>query len=171
MKRIIAVLLLVAVSTLAYSKDKGHSMEYQVGIFSSTGEVSDGSFTNCSGGGCSGYSASHNVHFLTTNQGRYSIEAPISMAGSIFLSLATDGHAPTVHKEWFMDQLHEGDKVLFVPKCYKHNHCVFWLPNPDKVGKEILTQGYLEPFVAKTNTKALCGKGKLSAAVETQVCD
>jgi hypothetical protein len=33
-----------------------------------------------------------------------------------------------------------------------------------------MTDGRFEPAVAKTNTNALCGSGKLSADVEAQVC-
>jgi hypothetical protein len=69
-----------------------------------------------------------------------------------------------------MDQMHAGDKVLFAAKCNKHNDCQIWVPNPDKPGKEIMTDGRFEPAVAKTNTNALCGTGKLSADVEAQVC-
>jgi hypothetical protein len=69
--------------------------------------------------------------------------------GSSILMMATDGHAPSVHKARFMDQLHEGDKILFAPKCGKHNRCQFWLPNPDKTGKEVATLGSFEPTVAK----------------------
>ena len=33
-----------------------------------------------------------------------------------------------------------------------------------------MTDGRFEPAVAKTNTNALCGTGKLTADVEAQVC-
>ena len=72
-----------------------------------------------------------------------------------------------------MDNLHEGDKVLFAAKCdmkHSQHRCEFWLPNPDKTGKEVATLGSFSPAVAKTNTTALCGTGKLSAAVESQLC-
>jgi hypothetical protein len=125
--------------------------------------------------GCSGYNAAHNVHFVTTADGVYSIEAPTSVAGTMLAGMATNGNAPTIHKGWFMDNLHEGDKVLFAAKCKTHhnNHtsCEFWLPNPDKTGKEIMTVGVFSPAVAKTNTSQLCGTGKLSASVEAQVCN
>jgi hypothetical protein len=88
----------------------------------------------------------------------------------LLIGTLTDGFAPTIHKEWFMDQLHEGDKILFDAKCNKHNNCEFYLPDPDKTGKEIVTVGYYRADVAKTNTTTLCGKGKLSPAVEAQVC-
>ena len=37
--------------SLAYAKDKDHSAEYQAGTFSSTGQISDGGYASCSGGG------------------------------------------------------------------------------------------------------------------------
>jgi hypothetical protein len=158
----------------ARAKEKDHSADYQVGTFSSTGTVSDGSYANCSGGGCSAYSAAHNVHFVNTADGVYAIEAPMSMGGTMLAGMMTGGNAPTIHKGWFMDSLHEGDKVLFAAKCKTHHDnrtsCEFWLPNPDKTGREIMTFGGFSPAVAKTNTSQLCGTGKLSANVEAQVC-
>jgi hypothetical protein len=167
----IALLALILIASFAQAKEKDHSATYQVGVFSSTGQVNDGSYANCSGGGCSAYSAAHNIHFVTTNDGTYAIESPVSVAGSLLLGMMSSGGvAPTVHKAWFMDQLHEGDKMLFAVKCNNRNRCEFWLPNPDRVGKEVNTIGSFEPTVAKTNATFLCGTGKLSAAVEAQVC-
>jgi hypothetical protein len=100
----------------------------------------------------------------------YAIEAPVSVGRSLLAGALTDGLAPTVHKEWFMDQLHSDDKILFAAKCNKHNNCEFWLPDPDKTGKEYITIGYYRADAAKTNTQSLCGKGKLSPEVEAQVC-
>lgn len=155
-------------SVQAHAKD--HSEEYKVGVFSATGQLSDGSFANCKGNGCSMYSAAHNIHYVRTPDGMYAIEAPVSVGRSILLGVLTDGVAPMVHKEWFMDQLHEGDKILFASQCNKHNNCTFWLPDPDHTGKEFATLGYYRADAAKTNTQTLCGKGKLSPAVEAQVC-
>ena len=100
----------------------------------------------------------------------FALEAPVSGGKSFLAAMATNGLAPQIHKEWFMDQLHEGDQVLFTAKCNKHNDCTFWLPDPDRQGKEFITAGHFVPDVAKTNTQTLCGMGKLSAAVEAQVC-
>jgi hypothetical protein len=100
----------------------------------------------------------------------YEIEAPVSVGGTLLLGIASNGFSPTVHKAWFMDNLHEGDKVLFSPVCKKHNRCTIRLPNPDKPNKEILTLGFFFPAIAKTNTTVLCGTGKLTADVEAQVC-
>src|ERR1039458_1381023 len=152
----------------AFAKD--HAQWYQVGIFSSTGQLSDGTFANCYGSGCNSYSAGHNIHYIRTQDGMYAVEAPISVGLSLLGALATEGNSPTIHKEWFMDQLHEGDKVLFAAACDKHNNCQFWLPNPDKVGKEFSTMGYYRPDNAKTNTGTLCGTGKLKPEIEAQVC-
>ncbi len=171
MKRIACLIVIVA--SCAFATD--HSSAYQVGIFKETQAVSDGSYSSASCGtlGCSGsaYNASHNVHFVQTADGVYTIAAPISVGNTLLLGLSTPGgDAPTVHKAWFMDQLHDGDKVLFAVGCNKHNQCTFWLPNPDKVGKEIVTEGWFAPAVAPSNTTSLCGTGKLTAAVEAQVC-
>lgn len=166
-------LLLLAFVVFAQAKEKDHSAEYKVGTFTGTGQVSDGSYANCSGGGCSAYSAAHNIHTVTTEDGVYAIEAPTSLAGTMLVGMMTGGNSPTIHKAWFMDNLHEGDKVLFAAKCdmkHSQHHCEFWLPNPDKPGKEFLTFGGFTPAVAKTNTTSLCGKGKLSVSVEAQVC-
>lgn len=170
MKRIMAVALGCLMCAPVWAGSKDHSSEYQVGIFQSTDVTSDGSYASCNGGGCSGYNAGHNTHFITTNDGVFIVQAPVSTGASILMSMATNGNAPAVHIQWFMDDLHQGDKVLFAAKCNKHNDCTFWLPKPDQPGKEYITQGYFRPLVAKTNTTQLCGTGKLSPAVEAEVC-
>jgi hypothetical protein len=147
---------------------------YEVGIFMSSEQVSDGSYSTASCGsfGCNGsaYNAAHNAHLVRTDNGIFSIEAPVSVAGTILLGMVNNGNAPTVHKAWFMDDLHEGDKVLFSAACDKHNRCTIRLPNPEKPTKEITTLGFFYPAVAKTNATILCGTGKLTADVEAQVC-
>lgn len=163
----IAVLTL-GISLPALAKD--HAADYQVGFFSSTGQFSDGSFAYCSGAWCQSGSASHNIHYVRTNDGMYAIQAPISVGKSMLLGMLAGPAAPMIHKEWFMDQLHEGDQMLFAPKCNKHNNCEFWLPDPDNAGKEYATIGFYRADVSKTNTTSLCGKGRLSPAVEAQVC-
>jgi hypothetical protein len=168
MRRLITVVLTLGLTLPALAKD--HAADYQVGIFSATGQLSDGSFTNCYGRGCSSYSAGHNIHYIRTETGMYAVEAPVSVGKTLLVGMLTDGVAPTIHQQWFMDQLHEGDKVLFFAKCNRHNNCEFWLPNPDKDGKEYISLGFYRADVAKTNTQGLCGKGKLSPAVEAQVC-
>jgi hypothetical protein len=156
----------------SFSQAKDHSAEYKVGTFMGTGQVSDGSYASCSGGGCAAYSAAHNIHSVSTEDGVYAIEAPTSVAGTVLVGMTTSAPTPTIHKAWFMDNLHDGDKVLFAAKCdMKHTHrCEFWLPDPNKPGKEISTMGGFSPAVAQTNTTSLCGMGKLSASVEAQVC-
>lgn len=107
----------------------------------------------------------------------YSIYSP-SALGKTFLfksfnndgALTDDDMTPNVHKQWFMDKLHDGDKVLFAAKCDKKNNCWFWLPDPDKQGAEVTTQGFFLPDAAETNTQSLCGKGKLAPQVEAEVC-
>jgi hypothetical protein len=84
--------------------------------------------------------------------------------------MANNGVSPTLHKAWFMDQLNEGDTVLFSAVCNRHNYCRIGVPNPDKPEKEIMTNGYFRPATAKTNAASLCGKGRLTAEVELKVC-
>ena len=165
----IALLFAVVLSTVpAFAAD--HASEYKVGIFSATGQVNDGTYTNAQGNGARTNSASHNIHYVQTDTGMYYIESPAAVGKTILVQMATKQATPEFHKQWFMDQLHEGDKVLFAVKCDKHNNCRFWLPNPEKPGKEIATDGYYRPNVAQTNTQSLCGKGKLTPEVEAQVC-
>jgi hypothetical protein len=151
-----------------------HELPYEVGTFISSRQVSDGTYSTASCGrfGCNGsaYNAAHNVHLVSTPDGIFSIEAPISVAGSLLLGIASNGNAPIVHKAWFMDNLHEGDKVLFSAQCGKHGRCTIRLPDPDNPKKKIVTLGFFFPAIAKTNTTVLCGTGKLTAAVEAQVC-
>jgi hypothetical protein len=172
MKSVSILIVVIGLSITTWAKD--HSSDYQVGMFKSTETASDGTYStaSCGGFGCSGsaYNAHHNFHLVETKDGVYAIDAPTSVTGTVFASLATNGNAPTIHKAWFMDDLHDGDKVLFASKCGKHNFCQFWLPDPSKTGREILTTGRFAPAVAKTNTTSLCGTGKLSAAIEEEVC-
>jgi hypothetical protein len=135
-----------------------HSSQYRVGIFSATAQVNDGTYAYANDEGTSAvaYEASHNVHYVRTSEGMWGIEPPTDHAKNF--------------KQWFMDQLNEGDKVLFAASCDKHNNCTFWVPNPDKPGKEFKTSGNFRPNVAKTNTQSLCGKGKLRPEIESQVC-
>jgi hypothetical protein len=168
LKSLVAVVFALGIVMPAFAHD--HSADYQVGVFSSTGQLSDGSFVQCGGHACSSWSAGHNIHYVRTDLGMYAIEAPVSLGKTLALGMLAGPLAPTIHKEWFMDQLHEGDKILFDAKCNRHNNCEFWLPDPDKTGKEFITIGYYRSDVAKTNTTTLCGKGKLSPAVEAQVC-
>lgn len=168
MKILLLSALLLVTTLPTFAKD--HSSHYIVGTFSSTGELSDGSYANCYGGGCTSYNAAHNVSYIRTDLGMYSVEAPVSVGLTMLGAMASNGNAPTVHKQWFMDQLHEGDKVLFAAKCNKHNNCQFWLPNPDKIGKEFSTVGYYRADNARTNATTLCGKGKLKPEIEAQVC-
>jgi hypothetical protein len=169
--KVMPFVLFLLLASFAKNREKP---PYEVGTFMSSRQVSDGTYSTASCGsfGCNGsaYNAAHNVHLVSTPDGIFSIEAPVSVGGTILLGLATNGNSPTVHKAWFMDNLHEGDKVLFSAACNKHNRCSIRLPNPDKPSKEILTLGFFFPTIAKTNATVLCGTGKLTADVEAQVC-
>jgi hypothetical protein len=171
MRKFAIIALITVVASIAWGKDKP---AYQVGTFMETRQQSDGTYSHVSCGlyNCSGsaYSAAHNVHEVQTPDGVYTIEAPVSVGGTLALAMLS-GSSPIIHKEWFMDNLHEGDQVLFSAQCNKHNHCTIRLPNPDKPDKVIETQGFFFPSIAKTNVSTLCGKGKLTPEVEAQVCN
>ena len=50
-EKIVTILAVLGVLVgLAQAREKDHSADYQVGTFSSTGTISDGSYANCSGG-------------------------------------------------------------------------------------------------------------------------
>ena len=172
MKSLIALIAIVPVcSTLARDNRRDHSAEYQAGTFLETRAIDTGSYSQRGSGGVMGSPTvrtkglGHTAAIVSVPSGQYTIEEPFSLGAAII-----GGDTVDPHKDWFMDHLHAGDKVLFAAECNKHNHCNIWVPNPDKPGKEILTSGQFEPAVAKTNTNALCGTGKLSADVEAQVC-
>lgn len=171
MKKFALVALFAVVASVAWAKEKP---AYQVGTFIESRQVSDGTYSHASCGAfsCSGsaYSASHNVHEVETPGGVYTIEAPVSVGGTLAVAML-NGASPTIHKGWFMDQLHEGDKILFSAQCNKHNRCTIRLPNPDKPDKVVETQGFFSPAAAKTNAGVLCGTGKLTPSVEAQVCN
>jgi hypothetical protein len=161
---------------LTFAKDKEKDKAtYRVGIFTSNTEAADTTLTSgggCGIGGCTTGNTTqfaHNISMVKASDGMYAIESPVSVGGGVLIGAMT-GSAPTLHKQWFMDNLHEGDKVLFIAKCDKHNRCTFILPNPDDPKKEYKTAGIFYPTVSKTNANVLCGTGKLTADIEAQVC-
>ncbi len=147
-----------------------HIAEYKVGTLQSTESVNTGDFTSCDHG-CLAQSTGHNIHYVVTDDGLYGISAPTSAGLSFLQGALVSPNLPDVHIQWFLDDLHVGDKVLFAAGCDKHNNCLFWLPKPDQQGKEYHTSGWFRPRIAKTNTNQLCGTGKLTPAVEAQVCN
>ena len=174
MKSLIAAIVITLAlvgSALAKDNRRDHSAEYQVGTFVETQRVDTGSVSQGGSGGLFGgrnvrtQNLGHNAAVVSVPDGQYTINQPFSVGAAML-----GGSTVDPHKAWFMDQMHAGDKVLFAAKCNKHNDCQIWVPNPDKTGKEIMTDGRFEPAVAKTNTNALCGTGKLTADVEAQVC-
>jgi hypothetical protein len=168
MKAVFVILIALIFCGTVLAKD--HSADYQVGTLIETTSVRD---INVFGSALANASTAfgHNIHTVQTKDGVYAIASPTSTGASILMAMATDNQAPVdIHIKWFMDDMHPGDKVLFYAKCNKHNDCTFYLPKPDKVGKEFLTNGHFYPTIAQTNTTQLCGTGKLSAAIETQVC-
>lgn len=170
MKLVKTVITMALVITTASAFAGDHAAEYKVGILAGTGVTNDGTFSNGQGRGIVTKTVGHNIHEVRVDGGSYTIEAPAAVGRTILAASLTHEAMPTLHKQWFMDQLHEGDKVLFAAHCDKHNNCTIWVLNPDKENKEFKTIGSFRPDDAKTNTTQLCGKGKLSPAVEAEVC-
>ncbi|MGD0581170.1 MAG: hypothetical protein ABSC08_19880 [Bryobacteraceae bacterium] len=157
-------------ATLPVMLASNKNLVYDVGTFVAGQQVSDGTYGSASGGFGESHAVGHTAHVVVTAAGTFVIEPPTSVFGSMVMSMATDGHAPTMRKAWFMDDLHNGDKVLFNAVCSKHGRCVIKLPNPENPNKVYVTQGMFHPNVGKTNTFGLCGTGKLTADAEAQLC-
>lgn len=147
---------------------------YEIGTFQGSGDFSDGVFISGDGGNNSeSHEARHSIHTVVTPEGLYYILAPIRMASSVAVGMLTNGLAPIVYKQWFMDNLHEGDTVLFSATCNKRGFCTIRLPDPKNPQKVIQTHGSFRPTVAKTNidkVNALCGTGKLTSDAEAELC-
>lgn len=161
--------VLVLLST-PFAFAHNHSKQYVLGIYSSSGRMSDGSTMLCNSAGCDKYRNHHRVYYIRVPHGMYMLEAPIAVGRSVLGSMFTDGLAPQAHQQWFMDHLHAGDKVLFYAKCNKHDDCKVWMPHPNHPNKEYFTQGYYSPDHGQSNVSKLCGTGKLSKAVEAEAC-
>ncbi len=163
-----SAVLSVILASAAFGRDKP---PYQVGVFVQAVAVDSGTVSQRGTAGLFGgsnvttKSIGHMNALVETPEGRYSIDPPFSMGKTILMGSTADPH-----KEWFMDAMHAGDKVLFSAQCNKHNHCVIEVPNPEKPEKVIQTMGLFMPNDAKSNAGVLCGTGKLTPEVEAQVC-
>lgn len=126
MKTTTAILLLLLTSFL-YAKDKP---EYQVGVFVGSSDTNDGTITKK---GCVGLlncgavtkSLGRTQYSVRTPEGDYIMELPVNSLGK--------------HQPWFMDNLTEGDKVVFSASCKKDGYCIIRMPNPEKPDKTITT--------------------------------
>ena len=161
-----ALVASLAASASAREHTADYTPGYQEASFVSTGQMSDGSYPFCAGSACR---AAHRVYFVRAGERVYAIEAPVSQGRTAVLSLMTNGVAPRVHQEWFMDELRQGDRVRVVSRCDGTNRCTFSLPNPEKAGRVYATAGYFIPDNSET-AEALCEGRKLPAAVEAEVC-
>jgi hypothetical protein len=128
------------------------------------------------------------IHLLHTDAGDYRVEAPVNKGLTFLSAMATANNpyaiAQTFHNKWFLDNVAAGTKVLFAVGCSKPSkkhpndivRCEFWFPDPDSTTHEYATLGDFTPYMLGdgSNTQkaanTLCGKGKLSPAVEAQVC-
>jgi hypothetical protein len=62
--------------------------------------------------GCNGsaYNAAHNVHLVSTPDGIFSIEAPVSVAGTILLGMVSNGNSPTLQGDnWEFSRIYGMD--------------------------------------------------------------
>jgi hypothetical protein len=168
--QLLAIVLLLAVSNLPPTLAASNPA-YEVGIFQGSAEVSDGVYSNARGGHGESHGTGHNVHIVSVPEGLYFIQAPASQGLTVVAGMPTNGHGPVMHKQWFMDDLHEGDQVRFSAICDKHGDCTIHLPNPENPEKVIKTIGHFKPASAKRNINGLCDTGKLTPAVEDQICN
>lgn len=168
MKQSLLALFVLLATTLSLAKDKP---QYQVGVFVAQSHMDSGAVTQQTddglfgGGGVTTKNIGYEASLVDVPEGRYAIDPPSSVAGAILFGGKID-----THKAWFMDDLHEGDKVLFSAQCDKHGRCQIQVPNPEKPDRVFHTVGHFYPNVAKSNTNVLCGRGKLSAAMEAELC-
>jgi hypothetical protein len=191
--RLAAATALLSISVLGFAKDKEaktykHAAQYQVATLDQTLRVETGNDVTLAknmtdaklGPGGQG------IHLLHTDAGDYRVEAPVNKGLSILSALGSNAYHPAVtyHNKWFLDNVQQGTKVLFASECAspskKHPNeavrCTFWFPDPDSTDHEYATAGDFTPVLAgdgsnlEKTANTLCGKGKLSAAVEAQMC-
>ena len=191
MKRIAALILMsLALTGSAFAqKTYNHASEYQVAVLDESTRVSTGADATLGktstdaklNGGGQGF------HFLHTDHGNYRVEAPVNKGMTFMSAMASDRYHPAVtfHNKWFLDNTPAGTNVLFAAQCGKPNkkhpndvvRCEFWFPDPDSTSHEYRTSGDFTPYLEgdggniQNTANSLCGKGKLSASVEAQVCN
>jgi hypothetical protein len=165
-----------------------HAAQYQVAILDQNLRVATGNDVTL------GKSMTDNklnaggqgIHLLHTDAGDFRVEAPVNKGMTIAVALLTPSYAakPTYHNKWFLDGVGAGTKVLFASQCSAPNtkhpnetvRCEFWFPDPDSTNHEYATLGDFTPYIAgngsntQNTANVLCGKGKLSPAVEAQLC-
>jgi hypothetical protein len=128
------------------------------------------------------------IHLLHTDAGDYRVEAPVNKGLTFLSAMATANNpyarAQTFHNKWFLDNVAPGTKVLFAAECArpskKHPNetvrCEFWFPDPDSAKHEYATLGDFTVYIVgngsnmQNTANVLCGKRKLSPAVEEQLC-
>jgi hypothetical protein len=183
-----ALLLLPALGSAKDSKTYKHASQYQVATLDQNLRVETGSDVTLaksqtdaklSGG-------SQGIHLLYTERGNYRVEAPVNKGLTFLSAMGSNAYHPaqTFHNKWFLDGVQSGTKVLFASECgrpsKKHPNetvrCTFWFPDPDSSDHEYATAGDFTPYIAgdgsniQKTADTLCGKGKLSPAVEAQMC-
>ena len=191
--RLAVATALLLIPALGFTKDKEaktykHAAQYQVATLDQTLRVTTGSDVTLAktmtdaklGAGGQG------IHLLHSDAGDYRVEAPVNKGLTFLSAMGSNAYNPakTFHNKWFLDNVQPGTKVLFASECdhpsKKHPNeavrCAFWFPDPDSADHEYGTSGDFTPFTAgdgsnlQNTANTLCGKGKLSAAVEAQMC-
>jgi len=191
MKCIVALILvsLALMGSALAQKTYNHASEYQVAVLDESTRLSTGvdatlgktrTDAKLNGGG-------QGFHFLHTDSGNYRVEAPVNKGMTFLSAMAANRNNPAVtfHNKWFLDNVAAGTNVLFAAQCSKPNkkhpndvvRCEFWFPDPDSDSHEYRTSGDFTPYIQgdggniQKTANSLCGKGKLSASVEAQVCN
>ena len=183
--------ILLSLVPPAFAKDAKtykHASQYQVAILDQNLRVATGSDVTLSRTTTDAKldQGGQGIHLLHTEAGDYRVEAPVNKGLSFLSAMASNAYNPpvTVHNKWFMDGVQPGTKVLFAAECAKPSKkhpngtvsCTFWFPDPDSTDHEYQTAGDFTPFVTNDGSNVqkaantLCGTGKLSPAVEAQVC-
>ncbi len=190
--RLVALVLMpigiLSLNGQAPAKTYKHASQYQVAILDQNLRVATGRDVTLGNNTTDAKlgSGGQGIHLLHTDAGDYRVEAPINNGATILSAMGSNAYNParTYHNKWFLDNVQSGTKVLFASKCDKPNKkhpydavvCLFWFPDPDSTTHEYLTIGDFTPYTAGdgSNTQktanTLCGKGKLSPAVEAQIC-
>lgn len=198
MQATIALLALAAVSASAVDKTYKHVTEYKLGVLDETlrvatvqNDVTEARTKTDSKLGPGG----QGIHVIVTDAGTFRVESPVNGGKTFLAGMATGmannnrpvwarAQAPVIHRQWFLDKVEPGTKVMFASECNAPNKkhpndvvkCRLFFPDPDSNDHEYATDGDFTPVLAgdHSNTEKvannLCGTGKLNPVVEAEVC-
>lgn len=157
------LLLMISVFVLlvsAQAKPKAHGGTYLIGTVAEQKAITGTTIEQCLGASCVTVPVSSRITHIKTEHGVYTLAQPYTIPWN----------RPIEYIPWFVTDLHEGDKLLFAASCTSANYCIYWVPDPSNPEKEIRTEGRFHPFNPKSNTRALCGTGKLTPEMEAELC-